>query len=69
MTNADITFDSINQKIDVKGSDLSILDNLTGQLVLAEQTINTDQYLLETSVDTCPSKKELKLDKSAVSIL
>jgi hypothetical protein len=37
MTKADVMFDSANQKIDVTGTDISILDGLDGQLVLAEQ--------------------------------
>jgi len=39
-SSTDFTFDSVNSKIDVIGTtDLSILDGLTGQLVLAEEEI------------------------------
>ena len=47
MTNADISFDGANQKIDVTGTDISILDGLNGQIVLAEQTIVAGQYVIE----------------------
>ena len=47
MTNANIMFDVANQKIDVMGTDISILDGLDGQLVLAEQAIVAGQYVIE----------------------
>tara|TARA_B110000208_G_scaffold154760_1_gene187499 strand:- start:78 stop:2756 length:2679 start_codon:yes stop_codon:yes gene_type:complete len=47
MTNASVMFDSANNKIDVLGTDLSILDGLNGQLVLAEQVIVEGQYVIE----------------------
>jgi hypothetical protein len=36
----DFTFDSTNNKIDVAGTDLSKLSNLTGQLVIAEEIVD-----------------------------
>jgi Ca2+-binding RTX toxin-like protein len=47
MTDANVMFDAANHKIDVMGTDLSILDGLEGQLVLAEQSIVEGQYVIE----------------------
>ena len=47
MTNANVMFDAANHKIDVLGTDLSILDDLDGQLVLAEQSIIEGQYVID----------------------
>jgi hypothetical protein len=47
MTSFDVQFDSVNQKIDVSGTDLSLLDELTGQLVLAEEEIIAGQYIIQ----------------------
>ena len=47
MTSANVMFDSANQKIDVTGTDISILDGLDGQLVLAEQVVVAGQYVIE----------------------
>ena len=45
MTN--VQFDVFNQKIDVAGTDISVLDALDGQLVLAQQQIIAGQYIVE----------------------
>ena len=44
---ANLSFDVLNQKIDITGTDISVLDGLEGQLVLAEQQIIAGQYIVE----------------------
>ena len=41
------TFDSFNQKIDVSGTDISVLDDLSGQLVLAQENAVVEGYIVE----------------------
>ena len=41
------TFDSFNQKIDVSGTDISVLDDLSGQLVLAEENAVVEGYIVQ----------------------
>ena len=43
----DINFDTVNQKIDVSGTDISVLDNLSGQLVLAEENAVVEGYIVQ----------------------
>ena len=45
------TFDSFNQKIDVSGTDISVLDDLSGQLVLAEENAVVEGYIVEGQLD------------------
>ena len=44
-----LSFDSANLKIDVTGEDLSVLDSLSGQLVLAEEDLVVEGYIVQGS--------------------
>ncbi len=41
------TFDSANLKIDVEGTDISVLDQLSGQLVLAQENTVVEGYIVQ----------------------
>ena len=44
-------YDAVNGKIDVYGTDISVLESLSGELMLAEETIVEGRYIVEGRED------------------
>ena len=51
LNTAQFMYDAVNGKIDVYGQDISVLEDLSGQLMLAEQTLAVGRYLIEGQTD------------------
>ena len=48
---SEFMYDAINGKIDVTGTNISVLENLTGELMLAKESIVEGRYIIEGQLD------------------